>query len=201
MLAAFCGALLSGWMGLRWAPSWIAAALFAVSAVVVGILAMRPVVEIHPSHLAIGKLTVPWTEIQSVDQTGWSSPLAVFLTLRGDHRILLFYAGDHHSCASLLRHIQRLSQGAFLDGIPHREFWGEELDGPARRQASVRPANLTSDATPESGKALQTIRQQAPARYPLLCPDDEAEVERMFQRLKSVGHLESHQESKDSEEK
>ena len=123
MVAAFCGALFSGWMGLRWAPSWIASALFAVSGALVGVLAMRPVIEIHPAYIAIGKMTIPWLEIQGVDQTGWSAPLAVFLTLRGDHRILVFYAGDRESCASLLRHIQRRSQAALLDGIPYREFW------------------------------------------------------------------------------
>jgi hypothetical protein len=31
----------------------------------------------------------------------------------------------------------------------------------------------------------------------LLLPDDEAEVERMFQRLKSVGHLEEKTSSED----
>ena len=34
------------------------------------------------------------------------------------------------------------------------------------------------------------LRKTVPApRYPLLLPEDEAEVERMFQRLKSVGHF------------
>ena len=40
-------------------------------------------------------------------------------------------------------------------------------------------------------------RTGAPVRYPLLRAEDEEEVERMFQRLKSVGHL----ESKNSEDK
>jgi len=37
----------------------------------------------------------------------------------------------------------------------------------------------------------------APLRYPVLRSEDEEEVERLFQRLKSVGHL----ESKSSDEK
>jgi hypothetical protein len=47
------------------------------------------------------------------------------------------------------------------DGIPYRQFWGESADG----------------------------KQIPPPRYPLLRPEDEDEVERMFQRLKSVGRL------------
>lgn len=158
---------------------------------------MRPVIEIHAAYLAVGRLTIPWLEIEGVDQTGWSSPLALFLTLRGDHRILVFYTGDQGSCASLLRHIQRLSHAALLDGVPHREFWGEAPAGPPKRPAGVSPANSELDAVPQTGKLLQAARQDAPVRYHLLCPEDEEEVERMFRRLKSVGHL----ESKDSEEK
>ncbi|MSV35654.1 MAG: hypothetical protein EXQ47_08670 [Bryobacterales bacterium] len=197
MLVAFCGALFSAWVGVRWAPSWIAAALFAVSGAVVGLLALRPVIEIHAAHLTVGKMAIPWLEIQSVDQTGWNAPLALFLTIRGDHRILIFYAGDQESCGSLLRHIQRFSRAALLDGIPHREFWGEAPAGPPKRPASAAPAGMEPDGSPETGKLRQAIRTDAPARYPLLCPEDEEEVERMFQRLKSVGHL----ESKDSDEK
>ena len=55
---------------------------------------------------------------------------------------------------------------ALLDGIPYRQFWGEP-------------------ATPADKK------QAAPARYPILRPADEDEVERMFQRLKAVGRLDS----------
>ncbi len=184
-------------MGLRWTPSWIASALFAVSGVVVGVLALRPVIEIHPAYLAIGKVTIPWLEIQGVDQTGWNSPLALFLTLRGHHRILVFYAGDKESCGSLLRHIQRLSHAALLDGVPHREFWGEPPVESAQRASDSSPAGGEADSSRETGKLLQAVRRDAPARYPLLCPEDEEEVERMFRLLKSVGHL----ESRDSEEK
>ena len=31
-----------------------------------------------------------------------------------------------------------------------------------------------------------------PSRYPLLSPEDEAEVERLFQRLKTEGRLDQH---------
>ena len=197
VLVAFCGALFSAWVGLRWAPSWIAAVLLAASAAVVGLLATRPVIEIHASHLMIGKMAIPWLEVQRVDETGWSAPLALFLTLRGDHRILMFYAGDQGSCHSLLRHIQRFSQAALLDGIPYREFWKVESAEPAKRITESLPTGVQADSSHQAGKLLQAGRADAPARYPLLCPEDEEEVERMFQRLKSVGHL----ERKDSEKK
>jgi hypothetical protein len=176
-LFAFCGALFSAWMALRWTPCWIAAGLFALSAAVLAVIATRPVIEIHETHLIMGRMAIPWADVQRVDQTGWTSPLAVHLTLRGSHRLMLLYPGDPDSSSSLLRHLRRFSREALLDGIPYRQFWGEASSGTVRGRSQV-PTD-------------------APARYPLLRAEDEEEVERMFQRLKSVGHL----ESKNSEEK
>ena len=151
--------------------------MFSISAVVLALITFRPVIEIHESHLAIGRMAIPWTDIQRVDQTGWTVPLAVHLTLLGDHQLMLVYPGDADSSNSLLRHLRRFSREALLDGVPYREFWGEPPVPTGKDQG--KPA------------------VDPPARYPLLRPEDEEEVERMFQRLKSVGHL----ESKNSEEK
>jgi hypothetical protein len=58
-----------------------------------------------------------------------------------------------------------------IDGIPYKQFWGEVLPSVERRQ-------LPSP------------------KYQLLRPDDEAEVERLFQRLKTVGHLDPKSDEK-----
>jgi hypothetical protein len=187
-VVAATGAAVSVWSALRWdptslvdlfpwlpqgfgtgftpsfSPAWIAAALFAIPAVALFLLAFRAAIEIHETHLRIGRRQIPWTEIRRVDQTGWNVPLLVYLTLGGDQRVLLIHPGDFDSSASLLRHLRRNSREALLDGVPYRQFWGEP--------PSAAPPQI------------------APPRYPLLRPEDEEEVERMFQRLKSVGHLE-----------
>ena len=81
-------------------------------------------------------------------------------------RVLLTYPGDLDSCNSLLRHLRRLSRDALIDGIPYRQYWGEVLaPGGDRKQQSPLP------------------------RYRILRPEDEAEVERLYQRLKTVGNL------------
>ncbi|HSR07033.1 MAG TPA: hypothetical protein VLM42_07780 [Bryobacteraceae bacterium] len=176
-LFAVCGAVFSAWNALRWTPSWIAAGLFAISALLMIAVTLRPVVEIHETHLAIGRIQIPWREIRRIDQTGWNTPLAVMLTLRSQQRIMLLYPGDLDSSSSLLRHLRRFSREALLDGIPYRDYWGEHAT-----------AEAASDKDAEAA---------APARYPVLNAEDEEEVERLFQRLKSVGHL----ESKNSDEK
>jgi hypothetical protein len=192
-IAAATGAALSVWSALRWDsawlgdaapwipryvvsafgpllnPAWIAAGLFALPTVALLLLVFRPAIEIHDTHLKIGRRQIPWAEIRRLDQTGWNMPLLVYLTLNSltlnqERRVLLIYPGDFESAASLLRHLRRCSRQALLDGVPYRQFWGEP-------------------------PSAATARIAAP-RYPMLRPEDEEEVERLFQRLKSVGHLE-----------
>jgi hypothetical protein len=187
LLFAVCGTIFSAWNALRWTPSWIAAGLFAISALLLAAVTLRPVIEIYETHLAIGQIVIPWRDVRRVDQTGWNTPLAVKLTLRNDQRLLLLYPGDLDSSSSLLRHLRRFSREALLDGIPYRQYWGEH--------PPVHSAGETLDAAGDApDKAAQAA---APARYPVLRAEDEDEVERLFQRLKSVGHL----ESKNSDEK
>jgi hypothetical protein len=159
-LAAF-----SGWLGLEWAPAFVPAGLFLLSSGLLLVLALRPAIEIHEEYLAIGKRRVLWMDIRRLDRTGWISPLIVRLTMFDDSRLLVVYPGDLDGCNSLLRNLRRLSRDALIDGVPYRQYWGEALNpGPDRRQ-------LPSP------------------RYRLLRAEDEAEVEKLYQRLKTVGHL------------
>jgi hypothetical protein len=104
-------------------------------------------------------------DIRRLDRTGWISPLIVRVTLFDDTRFSLIYPGDIDACNGLLRHLRRLSRDALIDGIPYRQYWGEVL---------------ASGSEP---------RQKMGPRYRILLPEDEAEVERLYQRLKSVGNL------------
>jgi hypothetical protein len=185
-LFAVGGVLFSAWNALRWPPSWIAAGLFAVSALVLAAVTIRPVIEIYETHLAIGRRTISWRDVRRVDQTGWNTPLVVILTLRDGQRIHLLYSGDLDSSNSLLRHLRRFSREALLDGIPYREFWGE--------LAAITRSGETAKSLPAEPAEKNA---SVPVRYPVLRSEDEEEVERLFQRLKSVGHL----ESKSSDEK
>ena len=173
-MIALAGSALSAYAALRWPPSWIAAGLFALSGFAVLVLAFRPSIEIHESHLLLGRSPIAWTQIRRIDQTGWNAPLAVYLTLDDERRVLVLHPGDIDSSTSLLRHLRRYSKLALLDGIPYRQFWGE----------SMPPAPTQLPAA-----QVEAPKQLPPPRYPLLRPEDEEEVERMFQRLKAVGHI------------
>jgi hypothetical protein len=157
-----CAAFSIG-IALRWPWAWSAVGLLFASSGVVLFFALRPAIEIFESHLKIGGSSVPWAQIRRVDRS-LNVPLVVQLTMADKTRVLICYPGDPDSSGSLLRHLRRFSREALIEGIPYRQFWGET--------AAPKP------------------RVQAPtAHRPLLLPEDEAEVERMFQRLKAVGHL------------
>ena len=122
---AVTGTIFSAWTGLRWPATWIAAGLFGVTSVALVALLCRPRIEIHETHLQLGRRVIFWREIKRLDQTGWIAPLAVRLTLANDRRVVLLYAGDPDSTTSLLRHLRRYSRFALLDGIPYGQAWGE----------------------------------------------------------------------------
>ena len=133
---------------------------------------LRPAIEIYETHLKLWTRVIPWTQIRRLDRSA-TLPLIVQLTLTDKTRVLLVYLGDPDSANSLLRHLRRFSREALIEGVPYRQFWGE---APAKQKDRKQPP---------------------PQRYPLLLPEDEADIERMFQRLKTVGHI----DQKTSEDK
>jgi hypothetical protein len=164
-IVALALAVFSGWLGIEWTPAYVPAFLFLVSSALLLILAVRPPVEVQETHLAVGKRMIPWMDIRRLDRTGWLSPLIVRLTLYDDTKVTLVYPGDLDSCRSLLRTLRRMCRDSLIDGIPYRQYWGEVLTTNGGRKMLPSP------------------------RYRLLLPEDEAEVERLYQRLKSVGHI------------
>jgi hypothetical protein len=170
LTAGIIAAVLAVFSGV-WATSWIvaliASVLFTLSALAVFLLAFQPAIEIQEENLMIGRRAIPWSDIRRVDRTGWISPLGVYLTLTTGRRVLLVYPGDLDSSNQLLRQVRRASREALIDGVPYRQFWGDALP-----------------AAPE--------RRQLPSpRYQLLRTEDEVEVERLYQQLKTVGRMDS----------
>jgi hypothetical protein len=164
-LVAIALAAFFAWLGTEWPPAFIPALLFLLGSILLFAMYFRPSIEIHDGYLSSGKKVVPWMDIRRLDRTGWISPLVVRLTLFDDSRLTLIYPGDLDSCNGLLRYLRRFSRDALIDGIPYRQYWGEVLASGGER------------------------KQAPPPRYRILRPEDEAEVERLYQRLKTVGNL------------
>jgi hypothetical protein len=170
ILAGLCG-----WMGWHRPVVLIPAVLFLLSAVFLLAMAFRPAIALQEGYLSLGRRIIPWMDIRRVDRpVSWVSPLVVRLTLFDDSRVLLVYSGDLDSCNSLLRNLRRLSRDALIDGKPYRQYFGEVLAPPPERK-----------------------QPPSPPRYRILRPEDEAEVERLYQRLKTVGNLDQKSGSDD----
>jgi hypothetical protein len=154
------GAAGSAWAAAHWSFGWIAAVISSLAAAFAMLtFSMRPAIEVHNAYLAVGRHILFWDEIRRVDRTRWTSPLVVRLTLAGGKRLLALYPGDADSSMMLLRDLFQRSRYALLDGVPHDQFWGE------------------------------ASRPEPVAQGRLLLPEDEAEVERLFRRLKTAGRL------------
>ena len=176
-LVALLGAVLAAWAGTQWSAdgwryvSYLVSVAFVLTGGFITVLVIRPIVEIHETHLMVGHREIAWNLIRSVDQTSWVSPLTLRIGLErigleNDESFLLVYPGDAESSAGLLRYVRRYARFALLDGVPYRQFWGET--------------------------SAHTRREIAPLRYRLLSTEDEREVEQMFQRLKTVGRIDQH---------
>jgi hypothetical protein len=148
---------LSAWIGRSWLPAFIPASLFLVSAVLLGFLATRPPIEIDREGLVIGRLRVSWTDLIRVDSTGYRAPLILRLVVRDEGKITLIYPGDLESSQDLFSNLKGLASAATIDGVPPAERLG------ARRSVKALPS----------------------PRYRVLRPEDEAEVERLYQHLKT----------------
>ncbi len=153
----------SVWWARTWLLAAVPAALFFLTSALVLWLATRPVIEVSEEGLRIGNEFIRWQDVRRVDQTGWIAPLVAYLTLAGKRRIRIIYPGETVHSNRLLRLIQQHSTQAMINGVPWRQIFGDA----APRQA-VQPA---------------------PERPRILREEDEAEVERLYQKLRSAGRL------------
>ena len=166
-LGACAAAAFAAWVAWGWAPALIGSVPLAAAGLALCYLGLRPPIELCADHLRIGRRAIRWTDIKRVDRLYLRFPLLVRLRLITGRQVLLVFSGDRDSANSLLRSIRRMAKAAFIEGRPYREFWGEALP------------------------AIKERRRLTPQRCRLLLPEDEAEVERLYQQLKTAGRIDS----------
>ena len=177
-ILAFAAALFSAWWATHWTPAYLPAVLLFLIAGLLLYAVLRPAIGVYDLHLTIGNEVIAWNQIRRIDRTSWVSPLVLYLTLLNERRIQIIYPGDADSGQALLRYLRRSSREALIDGVPYRQFWGEILPAPA--------------ATPLAAERKPVLTSP---KYKMLRTEDEEEVERLFQRLKAVGHLDPKNQS------
>lgn len=167
-------AAISGYIGLSSPVAYVPAGMLLLSSVCLFYLYRRPAIEIHPTHLVIGDSRVSWNQIRVLDHGGWVAPLVVRIGLQDKTVLRVIYPGDLESATMLLRELRRHADASMIDGVPHREYWRME-DELERDDKRVRRSAIVGDKP----------------KYPLLSPGEEDEIERLYHRLKTVGHLDS----------
>lgn len=170
--AALAGVAVSVLCGFRAPLAFIPGFLCGATALALFWLAARPPIRIGESQCNIGNRAIAWREVREINSSRFLSPLILKLKLTNSRRTLLVYPGEPERIEQLLFQLRKRSQFACFDGVTHRDYW--------------------TWLTLHGSKDDTAIAEQ-PVR--MLSTDDEDEIERLYQKLKAVGHLDSRVES------
>lgn len=166
--AALAGSLICVLCGLRAPLAFIPGALCASTAAALFWLSARPAIRIAETQFNIGERAIAWREVREINSSRFVSPLLLKLKLTNSRQKWLIYPGEPERIARLIVALRKNSHLATFDGVPYRDYWSW--------------ANLNS-ANPDRPAAEQPVR--------MVSPGEEEEIERMYQKLKTVGRLDS----------
>ncbi len=167
--------------------AWAAVSgLFGVTMIFSVGMMLRPRIRVSEQGIQVGqKRKVAWEDVVSLETSRWTSPMMARLTLADESRVTILYPGDGLSCQHLLHLIGRNVRNATLDGIPYDEVWGGiSTDEEDQWDFSALNSVLGHRETEDGSLEMDDSDIES-----LLLPEDAEEVERLYQRLKKVGHL------------
>lgn len=154
--------------GLRAPLAFIPAVLCALTAGALCWLSTRPAIRIGEAQFNIGERAIAWREVREINSSRFVSPLILILKLTNSRRKVLIFPGEPERIARLMYQLRRNSHLAMFDGVAYRDYW------------------TWTTLTGLNGES-QTMEQ--PVR--MLSSEDEDEIERLYQKLKTVGRLDS----------
>lgn len=177
--AALAGSLVCVLCGFRAPLAFIPGVLCAITSAGLFWLAAQPAIEVTEEQFQIGDRVIAWREVREVNRSRFLSPLVIKLKLTNSRRKILIFPGEPDRIERLMFLLRRHSQLATFDGVAYRDYW---------TWLSL------------SGAQGDTSTLDQPVR--MLSPDDEDEIERLYQKLKSVGRLDGRStDSSDDSEK
>jgi hypothetical protein len=165
--AAMAGSLVCTLCGLRAPLAFIPAFLCALTAVGLFWLFARPTIRVSPTQFNIGERAIAWREVREINSS-FTSPLVLKLKLTNERRKIMVFPGEPERIAKLVYQLRKNSYFATFDGVAYRDYW------------------MWSSVT---GSDREETGFEQPVR--MLSSEDEQDVERMYQKLKSVGRLDS----------
>lgn len=165
---ALAGAAVCVLCGFRAHLAFIPGLLCALTAVGLFRLSSLPRIRIGLTQFHIGERTIAWQEIREINSSRFVSPLILKLKLTNSRRKTLIFPGEPEQIARLMYQLRKYSTLATFDGVAHRDYW------------------TWNEIKEQSG--ANTMHHEL---VRMLNQDDEEEIERMYQKLKSVGRLDS----------
>lgn len=160
--------LLCGLAGWQYPIAFLPSGLFAIAAGSLFWMGSRPEVRVLPTQFNVGERAISWREVREINTT-LARPLVARINLTNcRHKLLVFPAASERA-AQLMYQLRRHSYLATFDGVAYRDFW-------------------TWSTLHEKLRDRPVLQQ--PVR--MLSAEDEDEVERLFQKLKTVGRLDAH---------
>src|SRR5438270_6384684 len=164
--AALAGSAICVLCGFRAPLAFIPGFLCAITAATLFWLAARPPVRIGEAQFNIGERAIAWREVVEINSSRFVSPLLLRIKLTNSRRKTLIFPGEPERIARLMFQLRKNSSMASFDGVAHRDYWTwTNLAGTQGNAAADQPVRMLST-------------------------DDEDEIERMFQQLKTEGRLE-----------
>ena len=176
--AALAGSLVCVLCGFRAPLAFIPGVLCALTSAGLFWLASRPPIEVGDTQFQTGERVIAWREVREINRSRFLSPLVIKLKLTNSRRKLLVFPGEPARIERLMFQLRKNSQFATFDGVAYRDYW---------TWLSL------------SGARGDTSTLDQPVR--MLSAEEEEEIERLYQKLKSVGRLDSRGADSDSSEK
>jgi hypothetical protein len=183
--AALAGSLVCVLCGFGAPLAFIPALLCATTAAAIFWLAARPPIRLGETQFNVGERAIAWREIREINRSRFNngyfvSPLILHLRLTNSRYKFLIYPGEPERAERLLRGLRKSSHLASFDGVPYRDWmWTDP------QNEDERPALPPAAAAPP---------------VHLFSREDEEEIERLYQKLKTVGRLDARSSGKDSPE-
>jgi len=166
--AALAGTLICILCGFRAPLAFIPGVLCATTAAVLFWLAARPAIRIGETQFNVGERAIAWREVREINSSRFVSPLILKIKLTNSRHKVLIFPGEPERIARLMFQLRKNSQLATFDGVAYRDYW------------------IWSSLT---GLRSESPVLEQPVR--MLSTEDEEEIERMYQKLKTVGRLDS----------
>lgn len=166
--AALAGALICALCGLRAPLAFIPGVLCAITAAGLYWLWKRPPVRLADTQFNIGERAIAWREVRQIDNPRFISPLILNIKLTNSRHKWMIYPGEPEHIEKLMWQLRKNSFMATFDGVSHRDYWAWAAIAQSRgeNQAPEQPVRMVST-------------------------EEEDEIERMYQKLKTVGRLDS----------